>query len=110
MMAYISLIILFAATVLFGNEVQNQFKTGLNVKRLITYVTMIIVCIIGSNYINNKFLAEHKAKPYVKELQTKVYQEPLNNLQLKPMMSTEERQERTDVLLDRKQITDKLYD
>ena len=110
-MAYVLTVVYFMIGFLVVKHAMKQQEKGnLSLWLLSVYVTIIIVTVVGGNYLNNKFLASYDAKPLQRSLDVKVYNTAPEDLQLKPMLTTEERQKRTDVLIDRKQITDHLYD
>ena len=110
-MAYVLTFICFMVGFLVVKHAMKQRDKGnLNPWLLPIYAAIIIVTVVGGNYLNNKFLTSYDAKPLQRSLDVKVYNTKPQDQQLKPAFTTEERQQRTDVLLDRKQITDHLYD
>ena len=110
-MAYVLTAVYFLIGFLVVKHAMKQRDKGnLSPWLLLVYVAIIIVTFVGGNYLNNKFLAKHDAKPLQRSLDVKVYNTKPQDQQLKSVFTTEERQQRTDALLDRKQITDHLYD
>ena len=78
----------------------------------ITIKMVVVMAVIGvlMNNLSNRYLNEpRKAELRYPDVSDKYY-DKLESKQLSPAMDTQQRQERTDMLIDRKQITNKLYE
>lgn len=109
-MAYLTTIVCLIAIAFLIHECYEQMKLS-EFKPIRLFVKSLIAVIVlqGSNYVNNKFLITTPAPPYKKEVYGGYVGGDLIDKSIKPM-STELRQERADSLIDRKQITNKLYE
>ena len=109
MINYISVVLTLLVAVYFHRQYVKKPEDI--VKILIKMISVMIVIGVLMNNLSNRYLNEPKVKAEVHHLDvSKKYYDKLESKQLTPVMDTQQRQERTDMLIDRKQITNKLYE
>ena len=109
-MAYLATIAFFLITwMLYQHYVRQVARGTFSTKHIIMYLIILGISGIALNNVNNRVLPQKEPRTLVKQYAEPVVKHP-SDYQLKPLMNTEERQERTDILIDRKQITGQLYD
>ena len=108
MINYISVALILLIAVYFHRQYVKKPKDV--VKITIKMVVITIVVGVLMNNLSNRYLNEpRKAEVHYPDVRAK-YHDRLESKQLSPVMDTQQRQERTDALIDRKQITRGLYD
>ena len=108
MINYISVVLTLLVAVYFHRQ---YVKKPEDLAKIVFKMVVVIIVIgVLMNNLSNRYLNEpRKAEVRSPDVREKYY-DRLESKQLSPVMDTQQRQERTDVLIDRKQITDKIYD